>query len=121
MNLIFGVNWKIGSAILITVVLYCYFAKNVYSKVEKLITLCILVIILSFYITLFGVGGPQPVELAKGLFTFQVPEGSIATALAFISTNAAITAGIYNTYLGKEKKWNNPVAFYCLLAMTMIL
>lgn len=111
MNLIFGINWKIGSAILIIVVLYCYFARNVYSKVEKLITLCILVMILSFYITLFGVGGPQPVELAKGLFTFQVPEGSIATALAFISTNAAITAGIYNTYLGKEKKWNKEDLF----------
>lgn len=97
MNLIFNMDWKIGSVILIAVVLYCYFAKNVYSKVEKLITACIIVMILSFYITLIGVGGPDPGELAKGMFTFQVPEGSLATALAFISTNAAITAGIYNT------------------------
>lgn len=111
MNLIFGINWKIGSLIMIVIVLYCYFAKNVYSRVEKLITACILVMILSFYITLIGVGGPSDEELATGLFSFKIPEGSLATALAFISTNAAVTAGIYNTYLGKEKKWNKEDLF----------
>ncbi len=105
MNLVFGLNWKIGSAIMIAVVLYCYFANNVYSKVEKLITACIVMMIIAFYVTLFGVGGPNPVEFGKGLVGFKVPEGSLATALAFISTNAAITSGIYATYLGKEKKW----------------
>lgn len=67
MNLIFGLNWKVGSVIMIAVVLYCYFAKNVYSKVEKLITACILVMIVSFYATLVGVGGPDWGEFGKGL------------------------------------------------------
>ena len=111
MNLIFGIDWKIGSAIMLAVVLYCYFAKNVYSKVEKIITLCILVMIVSFYATLIGVGGPEWGEFGKGLVSFKVPEGSLGTALAFISTNAAITAGIYATYLGKEKKWNKEDLF----------
>ncbi len=111
MNLIFGLNWKVGSAIMIAVVLYCYFAKNVYSKVEKIITLCILVMILSFYFTLVGVGGPEWTEFGAGLTGFKVPEGSLATALAFISTNAAVTSGIYATYLGKEKKWNREDLF----------
>lgn len=111
MNLIFGINWKLGSVIMIAVVLYCYFAKNVYSKVEKIITLCILVMIVSFYATLIGVGGPDWGEFGKGLVSFQVPEGSLATALAFISTNAAVTSGIYATYLGKEKKWNKEDLF----------
>ncbi|MDO4478100.1 MAG: Nramp family divalent metal transporter [Lachnospiraceae bacterium] len=105
LNLLFGIDWKIGSAFMIAIVVFCYFAKNVYSKVEKIITVCIIVMIVAFYITLIGVGGPDPVELGKGLIGFQVPEGSLATALAFISTNAAVTAGIYATYLGKEKKW----------------
>ena len=96
---------------MIAIVLYCYFAKNVYSKVEKLITLCILIMILSFYITLVGVGGPEAGELGKGLISFRIPEGSLATALAFISTNAAVTAGIYATYLGKEKKWRKEDLF----------
>ena len=105
MNLIFGINWKLGSLIMIAVVIYAYFAKNVYSKVEKLITACIIVMILAFYATLIGVGGPDWGSFGKGLVSFEVPAGSLATALAFISTNAAITTGIYNTYLGKEKKW----------------
>ena len=111
MNLIFGINWKLGSVIMIAVVLYCYFAKNVYSKVEKIINLCIIVMIVSFYATLIGVGGPDWGEFGKGLVSFQVPEGSLATALAFISTNAAVTSGIYATYLGKEKKWNKEDLF----------
>lgn len=111
MNLIFGLDWKLGSVIMIAIVLYCYFAKNVYSKVEKLITLCILVMIISFYATLIGVGGPDWGQLGAGLVGFQIPEGSLATALAFISTNAAVTSGIYATYLGKEKKWKKEDLF----------
>ena len=111
MNLIFGIDWKIGSVIMIAVVVYMYFAKNVYSKVEKIITLCIVLMIVAFYATLVGVGGPEPQGLAKGLFGFKVPEGSLSTALAFISTNAAVTAGIYGTYLGKEKKWKKDDLF----------
>lgn len=111
MNLIFGINWKIGSAFLIAVVVYCYFAKNVYSKVEKIITCCILGMILAFYATLIGVGGPDWGEMGRGLVGFAVPAGSMATALAFISTNAAVTSGVYATYLGKEKKWNKEDLF----------
>ena len=111
MELLFGINWKIGSAIMIAIVTYTYFARNVYSKVEKLITACIIIMILAFYITLVGVGGPDGKEFGKGLFGFKVPEGSLVTALAFISTNAAITTGIYNTYLGKEKKWKTDDLF----------
>lgn len=111
MNLIFGLDWKIGSVIMIAVVVYCYFAKNVYSKVEKIITLCILVMILSFYATLIGVGGPDWGEFGAGMVGFQIPEGSLATALAFISTNAAVTSGIYATYLGQEKKWKKEDLF----------
>lgn len=111
MNLVFGLDWKIGSAIMLIIVLYCYFAKNVYSKVEKIITLCIVVMIISFYVTLVGIGGPKWGTFAKGLVSFNIPENSLGTALAFISTNAAITAGIYATYLGKEKKWNKEDLF----------
>lgn len=111
MNLIFGINWKIGSAIMVAIVIYCYFSKDVYNKVEKVITFCILGMIVAFYITLFGVGGPDPKGLATGMTSFKIPEGSLGTALAFISTNAAITAGIYNTYLGQEKKWNKEDLF----------
>ena len=121
MELLTGINWKLGSLILIAVVVYTYFAKNVYSKVEKLITACIIIMIAAFYITLFGISfkatgengvvGFEGSKFLGGLFGFKIPEGSLATALAFISTNAAITTGIYNTYLGKEKKWKREDLF----------
>jgi len=110
-NLISGINWKIGSAIMIAVVIYYYFSKNVYSKIEKVITVCILGMIVSFYATIIGVGGPNWSEMGNGFTSFAIPVGSLATALAFISTNAAVTTGVYNTYLGKEKKWKKEDLF----------
>ena len=111
MNLITGLNWKIGSAIMLAVIVYCYFAKNVYSKVEKIITVCILGMIVSFYATLIGVGGPDWSQFGKGVVGFALPAGSLTTALAFVSTNASVTTGVYNTYLGKEKKWKKEDLF----------
>ncbi|MGN0634813.1 MAG: Nramp family divalent metal transporter [Acutalibacteraceae bacterium] len=111
MNLVTGLNWKIGSAIMLAVIVYCYFAKNVYSKVEKIITVCILGMIVSFYATLIGVGGPDWSAFGKGVVGFALPAGSLTTALAFVSTNASVTTGVYNTYLGKEKKWKKEDLF----------
>ncbi|WP_404988919.1 Nramp family divalent metal transporter [Clostridium culturomicium] len=105
MNLIFGINWKIGAVVMICVMIYCYFSKGVYSKVEKGIMVCILGMICAFYATLIGTGGPLWSELSQGLTHWTFPTGSLTTALAFISTNAALTTGIYGTYLGIEKKW----------------
>ena len=111
MNLITGLNWKVGSAIMLAVIVYCYFTKNVYSKVEKVITVCILGMIVSFYATLIGVGGPDWSQFGKGVVGFALPAGSLTTALAFVSTNASVTTGVYNTYLGKEKKWKKEDLF----------
>ena len=111
LNLITGLNWKVGSAIMLAVIVYCYFTKNVYSKVEKVITVCILGMIVSFYATLIGVGGPDWSQFGKGVVGFALPAGSLTTALAFVSTNASVTTGVYNTYLGKEKKWKKEDLF----------
>lgn len=111
MNLITGINWKLGSLLMIAIILACYFTKGVYSKVEKLITLCIVGMIACFYATLVATGGPVWGELGAGLTHWQVADGSLTTALAYVSTNAAITAGIYGTYLGVEKKWKKEDLF----------
>jgi manganese transport protein len=104
-NMIFGINWKLGSVIMLAILAYCYFSKGVYSKVEKGILLCIIAMIVAFYVTLIGVGGPDWKSMGKGLTHWGWAKGSFATALAYISTNASVTAGIYGTYLGLEKKW----------------
>lgn len=111
MNLVFGMNWKLGSLIMIAIILLCYFTKGVYSKVEKIITICIFGMIICFYATLVATGGPDWGEFGKGLVTWKVADGSLTTSLAYVSTNAAITAGIYGTYLGVEKKWKKEDLF----------
>ncbi|MGT2783949.1 Nramp family divalent metal transporter [Streptococcus merionis] len=111
MHLIFGIDWKLGALIMLVILMYCYFSKGVYSKIEKAILICILGMILSFYATLVASGGPEWSEFGKGLLNWKLPEGSLTTALAYISTNAAVTAGIYGTYLGVEKKWKKEDLF----------
>lgn len=111
MNLLFGINWKIRSLIMIAILLAMYFAKNTYSKVEKGILLCILAMIAAFYATLYVAGGPEWGGFFRGVTHWGFPNGSIRHSLAFISTHAAITAGVYGTYLGAEKKWNKKDMF----------
>lgn len=111
MNLIFGFDWRIGAAIMLGILVLCYMAKGVYSKVEKMIMLCIFAMIVCFYATLAATGGPAWGEFGKGMVNWQVPEGSLTTALGYVSTNAAVTAGIYGTYLGVEKKWKKEDLF----------
>ena len=40
MNLVFGINWKLGALIMLAVLTVLYFSKGVYSKVEKGILIC---------------------------------------------------------------------------------
>ncbi|MBE5987573.1 MAG: divalent metal cation transporter [Paenibacillaceae bacterium] len=111
MNLIFGMDWKTGAIIMIAITAFCYLTKGVYSKVEKGITICIVGMIFAYYATLIKAGGPSFGELGSGLTHWTFPAGSLATALGFISTNAAVTTGVYGTYLGKEKKWEKEDLF----------
>lgn len=111
MNLIFGIDWKIGAIIMIAVLVYCYFSKGVYSKIEKGVGICVIGMIVAFYIVLVGTGGPDWGGLGKGLVTWSFPEGSMTTALGFLSTHAALTTGIYGTYLGAKKKWKKEDLF----------
>ncbi|MBT9812444.1 metal ABC transporter [Enterocloster citroniae] len=111
MSLIFGINWKLGAVIMIAVLVYCYFSKGVYGKVEKGVGLCVIGMIIAFYVVLIGTGGPDWSQFGVGLVKWQFPEGSMTTALGFLSTHAALTTGIYGTYLGAEKKWKKEDLF----------
>lgn len=111
MNLIFGFDWRIGSLIMLGVLAFCYLTKGVYSKVEKGITICILGMIAAFVATLIATGGPDWAAFGNGLTHWRFAKGSFATALAYVSTNAAVTAGIYSSYLGLEKQWKKEDLF----------
>lgn len=111
MNLIFGMSWKLGAILMLAVLAWCYFTKGVYSKVEKGIMLCILAMIAAFYATLVSAGGPDWGQMGYSMTHWSFAAGSFATALGYISTNAAVTSGIYGTYLGAEKKWKKEDLF----------
>lgn len=111
MNMLFGINWKLGALIMLFVLVYCYFSKGVYSKVEKVSMLCILGLIVAFYATLVKTGGPNVNEMAHGFTNWHFPVGSLILALGFISTNASINTGLYGTYLTGEKKWKKEDLF----------
>lgn len=105
MNLIFGIDWKIGALFPLALLVYCYLSKGVYSKVEKIVGLCLLAMFIAYIFTIVAAGGPDGSKMVTGLTHWNLPAGSVATALAFIGTSASINAGIYGTYLGQEKKW----------------
>lgn len=111
MTMLFGINWKLGALIMLFVLVYCYFSKGVYSKVEKVSMICILGLILAFYATLVKTGGPNVNELAHGFTNWSFPVGGLILALGFISTNASINTGLYGTYLSGEKKWKKEDLF----------
>jgi Mn2+/Fe2+ NRAMP family transporter len=110
-NLICGINWKVGAVLMIIATLACYFAKSVYSKVEKLSTLCVTGMIICFFATLVATGGPNWGSFGSSLVHWKIAKGSLPTGLAYISTNASILGGIYATYLGVEKKWKKEDLF----------
>ncbi|MGO4890424.1 Nramp family divalent metal transporter [Anaerobacillus sp. MEB173] len=111
MNLLFGIDWKIGSLLMLGVLVYCYFSKGVYSKVEKISMICILGLILAFYATLIKTGGPDVNAMAHGFTNWYFPIGGLVLALGFISTSASISTGLYGTYLSGEKKWKKEDLF----------
>lgn len=77
MNLIFGINWKVGALIMIAILLLMYFSKNTYSKVEKGVLLCIMGMIIAFYATLIASGGPAAGPFFTGITHWQFPQGSL--------------------------------------------
>ena len=111
MTLIFGFDWRIGALIMLAVLAFCYLSKGVYGKVEKGILICIIGMIVSFFATLVATGGPNWSAFGQGLASWKFADNSFTTALGYISTNAAVTAGIYGTYLGFEKDWKKEDLF----------
>ena len=111
MHLLFVIDCKLGALIVMAFVLFCYFSKDVYSKVEKcaMIALCFMTV--AFLIVLVKAGGPDCGAVFQGLTEWRFPQGSLPTVIGFIGSSAALTTGIYGTYLSSEKKWNKQDLF----------
>lgn len=119
-NLVFGIDWRLGALIMAAVMICCYFSKNTYPKAEKGITTCIVVMIVAFHITLVRTGGPDWKTSDEGLTRWMSPAGSLVTAPDSVNTNAPLTTGVYGTHLGKEKKWKKDDLFNGVMVVDTI-
>lgn len=106
MSLLFPMNWKLGGVIISFVCIYLIFGRDVYKRVEKVMKICVFLMIASFLIALIISGGPSAAGIAKGLIPSLPDTAALYTTLAFIGSCAAISGVVYGTYLSKEKKWD---------------
>ena len=106
-SLILPVSWQVGSILMTAVcLLFVFWRGGAYSILEKVISTCVVVMLVCFAIAFFATGGPKWPALLKGLVVPGFPSSAaIPAALAFVSTSATVTTGMYGTYLGREKKW----------------
>ena len=106
MNLIFGIDWRLGAGIIWVLVMLIYFSRGVYDKIEKGVMAALVFLTLAFLVALVMGGGIDMARTFTGLTTWQFPEGSLITVLGFLGSSASVLAGMYGTYLGSEKRWN---------------
>ena len=58
-NLLFGLDWKIGGVIMSLVCLLFIFGRSIYNRVEKGMKICVFLMVAGFLIALIAAGGPS--------------------------------------------------------------
>lgn len=117
MQLLTGLDWRIGALIVMAFVFLCYFMRGVYAKLERCVTVALALMAIAFLVVLLMSGGIDAGRFATGLVTWQLPEGSLPTALAFLGSSATVLAGMYGTHLGSEKEWKKQDLFNGVMAV----
>ena len=79
------------------------FAKNFYKILEKLMLGLVLVMLVSFVITLI-LTKPSITEIFSG-FVPIIPDGSLPLIIALTATSFSIVGAAYQSYLVQEKGW----------------
>jgi len=98
------IPWKYWGLIMTVIAIWLIYSKNVYNLIEMVMKVIVAVMVVTFAVTLFAAGGPSAVGMAQGVLPI-IPEGSLVTVLALVSSTISITGMAYGTYLGREKKW----------------
>lgn len=106
-SLVLPVSWQVGSILMSALCLtFIFWRGGVYSVLEKAISTCVIVMLACFAIAFIASGGPDWGPFLRGMVVPGFPSAAaVPTALAFVSTSATVTTGMYGTYLGREKKW----------------
>lgn len=117
MQLLTGLDWRIGALVVMAFVFLCYFMRGVYAKLERCVSVALALMAIAFLVVLFMSGGIDTARFATGMVAWQFPEGSIPTVLAFLGSSATVLAGMYGTYLGCEKDWKKQDLFNGVMAV----
>ena len=67
MQLLTGLDWRIGALIVMAFVFLCYFMRGVYAKLERCVTVALALMAIAFLVVLFMSGGIDVGGFATGL------------------------------------------------------
>jgi len=80
-------------------------AKDVYKALQNVMTGIVVIMIVSFLLSLLLSGFPSLSDTGKGLLPHFPDSASAVTAIGIFSTTVVFNAVVFGTYLGKQKKW----------------
>ncbi len=83
--------------------IFLLFFKSFYQILEKIMIILVMVMLLSFFLTLVF-SGPSITALLKG-FIPSVPSGSEFLSIALMASSFSIVGAFYQAYLVQEKGW----------------
>ena len=85
--------------------IFTLFFRSFYRILEKAMILLVMVMMLSFLITVI-ISAPDMMEIFKG-FSPTLPKGSELLAIAIVATSCSIAGAFYQSYLVQAKSWGN--------------
>lgn len=101
-----GLSIPVAIAIACVIAIILLWAKDIFSSLQRVMTGIVIVMLLCFLFSLFMAGGPSPVKLAAGLMPHFPDKGASSVALGLFSSSTVLTAVLFGTYLGRQKKWS---------------
>ncbi len=84
---------------------FLFVFKNIYTLLEKLMTLFVALMLVCFAVNLVRLR-PDPVALASGFVPSLGTSGEMLPILGLIGTTFVITAAFYQAYLVRQKGWS---------------
>lgn len=107
-SVIFGLSPKFWIVLFTIGAIALLFAKDFYKMLEKLMLTLVILMLLSFLITVF-LTTPSIGDLSTG-FAPIMPDGSLPLIIALTATCFSVVGASYQSYLVREKGWGTDLA-----------
>ena len=105
MHAITGINEAVWSVVFTLVaIILLFFAKNLYTILEKLMMYMVMIMIIAFAINIILIQ-PNLINVAKGFLPLSLSISNFDEIAALVATTFALPAAIYQAYLVKDRGW----------------